>query len=84
MDYFVGILIGILCGAIPFIFGWITKNKILGTVGCFVTVISGPLFVLLNKSPFTAIGVAAIFTIFNFATHRNKNKDHANKDDDSN
>ena len=82
MDYLVGTLIGVLCGAIPFIFGWLTKHKILGIVGCTVTVLSGPLFVLFDKSPFTAIGVAAIFTIFNFATHRNKTKE--NNDDDEN
>ena len=82
MDYLVGLLIGILCGAVPIIFGWFTKHKILGIVGCAVTIISGPLFVLLNKSPFTAIGIAAIFTIFNFATHRNKTKEHHDSDED--
>lgn len=81
-DHLIGLLIGILCGAVPFLFGLFTKHKILGIVGASITAISGPVFVLLQKSPFTAIGVAAIFTIFNFATHRNKNAPHHEDDDD--
>ena len=82
MDYLVGLIIGVLCGAIPLLLGWFTKHKILGVVGCALTVLSGPLFVLLGKSPFTAIGVAAIFSIFNFAMHRNKSKEHHDDESD--
>lgn len=81
-DYLIGLLIGILCGAIPLLFGIFTSHKLLGIIGASVSVIAGPIFVLLEKSPFTAIGVAAIFTIFNFATHRNKNKPHHDDDED--
>ena len=81
MDYLVGLLIGVLCGAIPFIFGWFAKHKILGFIGGAAAVLSGPLFVLIGKSPFTAIGIAAIFSIFIFAKLRSINKNH-NEDDD--
>ena len=82
MDYLIGILIGILCGAVPFIFGWFTHHKVLGIIGSIITVVSGPFFVLINKSPFIAIGVAAIVTIFNFAKHRNNNKHHEDEEDE--
>ena len=74
MEHLIGFAIGTLCGVVPLIFGLYTKHKILGVVGISVTALSGVLFVLFEKSPFTAIGVAAVFSIFNFASHKKKNQ----------
>ncbi len=82
MDHFVGFLIGTLCGAVPLIFGLLTKHKAIGFVGIAVSALSGVIFVLLEKSPFTAIGIAAVFAIFIFASNKKKNQKHDTDDED--
>ncbi len=76
MDFVIGFLIGVLCGAVPLLFGIFTKHKIIGIVGISVTALSGLLFALLDKSPFTSIGIAAVFAIFIFARNKKKNQEH--------
>lgn len=82
MDYFVGFFVGLLCGVIPLTVGLLTKHKILGIVGMAVTVVSSFIFVLLDKPPFTAIGVALVFLIVIFTKNKNKNKDSHLEEDD--
>ena len=65
--YISGLLIGMLCGLVPLLFCLISRHKALGIVGGSMTAVSGVIFVLLDKSPFTAIAIAAIFSIFNIA-----------------
>lgn len=72
LDVFIGIFVGALCGVIPLVYGLLTRHKILAIVAVFTTVISGVVFVLLNKPPFTAIGIAIIFLVFIFAKNKNK------------
>jgi len=79
MQFLVGFLIGALCGAIPLLLGLLTNHKVLGIVGISVSALSGIVFVLLDKSAFIAIGIAAVFAIFTFASHKKKNQIH---DDD--
>ena len=75
-DVLVGFFIGALCGIIPLAFGLLTKHKILGIIAIIVTALSGVGFDLLEKSPFTAMGVAIIFLVFLFAKNKNKNTKH--------
>ena len=82
VDYLIGFLIAALCGVIPLFFGLITKHKVLGIVGMSVTALSGLLFVLLEKSAFTAIGIAAVFAIFTFASHKKKKLDKYEEEDE--
>ena len=76
LDVFIGIFIGALCGVIPFVYGWLTHHKALAIVAVVATVISGVIFVLLNKPPFTAIGVAIIFLVFIFAKNKNNHSEN--------
>ena len=76
MNVVIGIGIGVLCGIIPLIFGLVIKHKVLGIVAIVVSGLSGAAFELLEKSPFTAIGVAIIFLVFLFAKYKSKNANH--------
>ncbi len=73
MDILLGFFIGILCGLAPLAFGLLTKHKLIGIIGAAVTSASGILFAVLDKSPFTAIGVAIVFIVFIFSKNKNKN-----------
>lgn len=77
--YLLGFFVGFLCGIIPLVFGLLTKQKLFAIIGLSVSSISGILFVILNKSPFTAIGVSVLFIISNFAIQKRNAKHH---DDD--
>ena len=76
MDALVGFFVGALCGVLPLLFGLFTKHKVLAIVSIVVTAISGILFGMLAKSPFTAIGIAIIFVVLLFAKNKNKNTNH--------
>ena len=78
----IGFFVGLLCGVIPMVLGFLTKHKIIGIVGIAVTIVFGILFSALNKSPFTAIGVAILFAIIIFLSNRNKHRIHEDEDDD--
>lgn len=82
MDYLLGFFVGLLCGVIPLAVGLLTRHKLLGIIGISSTVVSSLIFVLLDKSPFTSIGVALVFLIVVFTKNKNKNKDHHNEQDD--
>ena len=75
LDVFIGIFIGALCGVIPLVYGMLTQHRALAIVAVVSTVISGVVFVLLNKPPFTAIGIAIIFLVFIFAKNKNKHSE---------
>lgn len=79
MNILIGFSLGALCGIVPLAFGLLTKHKILAIVSIVVTSLSGVVFELLEKSPFTAIGVAIIFIVFLFAKNKSK---HAHNEDD--
>ena len=78
----VGFFVGLLCGVIPLVLGFLTKHKIIGLVGIAVTVGFGILFSTLEKSPFTAVGVAILFAIIIFLSNRNKHRLHEDDEDE--
>ena len=80
MEYILGFFVGALCGVAPIVIGFLTKHKWIGIIGAVVTVLSSLIFVLLDKSPFTAIGIALVVLIIIFK--KNKNKDHHDDRDD--
>ena len=82
MEYLLGFFVGALCGFVPLLFGLLTKHSILGIIGIVSSAVSGVIFALLEKSPFTAIGVAIVFAIAIFAKNKNKNSDHDHDDHD--
>lgn len=82
MEYFLGFFVGILCGIIPIVFGLLTKHTVTGIIGACATALSGVVFVLFDKSPFTSIGIALVFLIVIFTKNKNKNKDHHDDQDD--
>ncbi len=79
MEILIGFFVGALCGLAPLAFGLLVKHKILGIIGIIASTISGVVFGLLDKSPFTSIGVAIVFVVFLFAKNKNSNSHH---DDD--
>ncbi len=74
--YLLGFFVGFLCGIIPLVFGLLTKQKLFAIIGLAASSLSGVLFIILNKSPFTAIGVAILFIISNFAIQKRNSKHH--------
>lgn len=82
MEYILGFFVGVLCGIVPVVIGFLTKHKWVGIIGAGVTVLSSLIFVLLDKSPFTAIGVALVVLIIIFTKNKNKHKEHHDDRDD--
>ena len=76
-----GFFVGLLCGLIPLIYGFLTNHRISGIVGIIATILAGVLFSLLDKSPFTALVVAILFILFNIANK--KRSSHSNDEIDS-
>ncbi len=75
-----GLFVGILCGMVPLLFGLLTKHRVLAVIGAAVSSLSGVLFSVLDKSPFTAIGIAVLFAVIIFGSIKKKNQD--DKDDE--
>lgn len=73
-----GFFVGLLCGLVPLIYGFLTNHRISGIIGLVAASLTGVLFSLLDKSPFTAMVVSVIFILFNVA---NKKKETENNDD---
>ena len=82
LDILLGFFVGALCGIVPLLFGLLTKHKILGIIGIASSAVSGVIFALLDKSPFTSIGVAIVFAIAIFAKNKNKNSSDDKDDHD--
>ena len=76
-----GFFVGLLCGLVPLIYGFLTNHRISGIVGIIATILAGVLFSLLDKSPFTVLVVAILFILFNIANK--KRNSHSNDEIDS-
>lgn len=77
-----GFFVGLLCGLVPLIYGFLTNKRIFGIVGIAVTAVSGIVFSILDKSPFTAMVIAALFLLFNFADNKRHSKHKDDTDND--
>ena len=77
---FLGFFVGLLCGLIPFIYGFLKKFRKIAIVGILVTALSGVLFAIVDKSPFSSVVVAVLF-IFIIILNERKNS-HKNLDDE--
>ncbi|MBQ7829465.1 MAG: hypothetical protein IJ345_04275 [Clostridia bacterium] len=77
----VGIFVGLLCGLIPLGFGILKKDYLWAAIGMVLTVITGVVFALLNKSPFTSAITAILFLLFIFATQKRKEKHSEDHDE---
>lgn len=76
-----GFFVGLMCGLVPLIYGFLTNRRISGIVGLVAAALTGVLFSILDKSPFTAMVVSVIFILFSIA---NKKKDSESNDEDDN
>ena len=74
-----GFFVGFLCGLIPLVYGIISMHKIVSFIGLGASSVTGALFSLIDKSPFTAMIMALIFVIFIYSMNK-KNTDR-NEDD---
>lgn len=79
----IGFFVGLLCGAVPLGFGLLTKHFKHGFWGILSSAVFGIIFSLLDKSPFTAMGVAVVFVMFIFASNKRKNKSLDDDDNDT-
>lgn len=77
-----GFFVGLLCGLIPLIYGLLTNERIFAIIGIIATALTGILFSCLDKSPFTAMVVAALFILFNIAKRKRHSKNHDETEDD--
>ncbi len=80
MKYLVGFFVGLLCGIIPLIFGLLIKSHLIGIIGTVSTALSGILFSTLEKSPFTAVGIAIVFVVVMFAKNKRNNVQNERND----
>lgn len=78
-----GFFVGLLCGAVPLAFGVLTKHIKHGVFGILASAAFGIIFSLIDKSPFTAMGIAVVFVMFIFASNKRKNKSTDDDDDDT-
>jgi NhaP-type Na+/H+ or K+/H+ antiporter len=84
-----GFFVGLLCGLVPLIYGFLTGHKITALAGCLVSALTGALFSALGRSPFIAVVVAMIFILFHIANtkrlaheeHENNESEHISDDD---
>ena len=77
-----GFFVGILCGIIPMAYCLIKKQKIAAIIGLLVVIFSGILFSALDKSPFIAFVVSALFILIIIANNkRNKNEEEEDNTD---
>lgn len=76
-----GFFVGLMCGLVPLIYGFLTNRRTSGIVGLVAAALTGVLFSVLDKSPFTAMVVSVIFILFSIA---NKKKDAESNDEDDN
>ncbi len=74
-----GFFVGFLCGLIPLVYGIISSHKIVSFIGLGASSITGSLFSLIDKSPFTAMIMALIFVIFIYSMNK-KNAEHQEDD----
>ena len=74
-----GFFVGFLCGLVPLVYGVISKHKVVAFIGLAVSSITGALFSLIEKSPFTAMIMSIIFVIFIFSMNKKKTE---HQDDD--
>ena len=81
-DILLGFFVGAMCGVVPLAFGLMTKHNPLAFIGLASSAVSGIIFSILEKSPFTAIGVALVFAIAIFAKNKHKNVDDDHDDHD--
>lgn len=79
----VGFFVGVLCGVIPLIFGFLKDQKLLGIVGIIVSAGAGALFNALDKSPFSAFVVAILFILIIIAINKRRTLKDDDFDDDS-
>ena len=77
-----GLFVGILYGIIPLVYCIIKHMKIMSAVGMSVTVASGVLFSALEKSPFSAIVVAALFILVVIVKNKHDEKNDEEQDED--
>ncbi len=72
----VGFFVGALCGIVPLVFGLLSKMYLSSILGIVSTALSGIVFSVLDKSPFTSVGVAIVFLVIIFAQRKKKNADN--------
>ena len=79
-----GFFVGILCGLIPFIYGFIKTNRKLAIIAIVSTALSGMLFSLLEKSPFSAFVVAILFVVIIIASNKHRARHNHDEEEDEN
>ena len=80
-----GFFVGLLCGLVPLIYGFLTGHRITALAGCFASALTGAFFSALGRSPFISVVVAMIFILFHIAnTKRLSHEDQENDESEHN
>ena len=78
-----GFFVGLLCGLIPFFYGFLKKYRKIAILGISITALSGVLFSVLEKSPFSSVVVGVLFILMIIINERrNSLKNHDDEEDD--
>ena len=79
----VGFFVGLLCGIVPLIYGLLKKSRALAIWGIIASALTGILFNVLDKSPFSAIVVAILFILIIVASNKRREKLRSDEDPDN-
>ena len=77
-----GFFVGFLCGLTPLVYGIILRHKLIAFVGLAASAITGSIFSVIDKSPFTSMIMASIFVIFIYATNKRMSEQQQNDDEE--
>ena len=78
-----GFFVGVLCGLVPLIYGFLTNHRTSGIIGLVAASLTGVLFSLLDKSPFTAMVVSVLFILFNVANKKKNSEPESDEESDN-
>ncbi len=71
----IGFFIGLLCGVVPLLYGLLNGNKLYAFIGMAASAVTGVLFSVFEKSPFSAIVVAVLVVLVMIAQKKRKQQE---------
>lgn len=78
-----GFFVGMLCGLVSLIYGFLTHHRISGIIGFSATTLIGILFSVLDKSPFSSLVVSVLVILFTIANQKRLSNGENEEDEDA-
>ncbi len=80
-----GFMVGLLCGLIPLVLGFLVNRTFIGLLGTLCSAIGAALYANMGKSPWTSLAIAVLFVLFIVLSARKKSSStsasHTKSDD---